>query len=147
MTDQFLDIPDFLRRDARTVRAKENQALAEWQALLEQWKTRDNKDALIVVNDAMARVLVAWKHAHPLWDPRGEPPAVDHEAWAEAWAFCSYDAATLASISRTEAGQAQALLASAIGLRLVFPDGEIDRNAQTLVNGLVARHIKQARAT
>lgn len=118
-----------------------------WQRLLAQWKKSENHDPIIALTDVAQMKFVIWAFAHVEveWRPPPEdvPDVDDIRIWREAWKYVDYDIYEVSVVANVPLRTVEGLMQRAIAVRLVYPDGTLNKYAAQYMRRYIAKHVKE----
>lgn len=89
--------------------------------------------ATIVDNRDAIGILGAWCAIEKDWRPAGKMPRDGLGKWRWLWSCAYYNQEELAALSGLDEKQAARTLRVCVGMRLIYPNGEISTHAQELL--------------
>ena len=112
--------------------------MMDFATLLDVYKANPRREsaALLLTDPILLKYCVIWKQV-AVERVSDEP---EQESWAALWACVRVDEATIALLADDELVKARKTVERLKGLRLVYPDGQV----QELVDLVIARRVRDA---
>lgn len=110
-------------------------------------RTEDSATVYLVMQDTkLAEALSVWPNV-PITYLSSQDCVEDvpTKQWAWLWKHCKVDLVTFSLILGVSPEQAKAMAARLIGLRLVYPDGQVQSYCRQFLSTLVMERIDKAR--
>ena len=116
--------------------------------VLKEFKDSESPEYVVpLVDDAELRSgVIAWKSVviH-IKDIVTDPPENDAERWNWLWLYTEFDKNQFAVIAGVRPQSSSALVSRIIGLRLVYPDGTVNKYASQYLQSIIIAQLARSK--
>jgi hypothetical protein len=114
--------------------------MASFGEVLQDFKSREEVENVMAIldNKDLQNGLLAWKSVRITFMKAEDCPFKDpHEQWDWMWSRIQYDVRAFGNIAGVSGKDVGGLLERLAGLRLIYPDGTINKTAATYLQAVI----------